>query len=248
MKCFIVLPCFNEDQNIKTLIHSLDQILKPQIPYRIVAVNDGSKDRTGDVLKSLSAEYPIRILEHPINLGLGAALRTGLIAAAEETLADDFVVTMDSDNTHNPKHILDMLIAGKDVDVVVGSRYVKGGRQLNVPPHRMLLSWLINKMIKTAFRLPSKDNTSGLRCFRAQILKRLHHNFQTDLVESRGFVASFELLLKAVRTGGTVVEVPIVLDYGKKNGVSKMRLFSTVLAYLTFLVRSGRLNGLKHSV
>ena len=237
MRCFIVLPCFNEEKNIKQLVHSIDHVLKPLLPYKIIVVNDGSYDRTGEILKDLSSEYPIEILEHPFNLGLGTALKTGLTAAAEETFDDDFVVTMDSDNTHNPKHVLDMLTVAEKADVVVGSRYVKGGTQLNVSFHRVFLSKTVNFLVRIVFRLPLKDATSGFRCFRAGLLKRLYREFGDKFIEAKGFESSLELLLKAVNSGGVVVEVPIVLDYGRKGGASKMRLFSTVVRYLVLLFK-----------
>ncbi len=247
MKCYVVLPCFNEEKNIKQLIYAIDEILKPHIPYEIIAVNDGSHDRTGEVLKDLSTEYSIKVLVHKVNLGLGAALRTGLISAVNMASDDDFIVTMDSDNTHNPKHILDMVASSKDADIVVGSRYVDGGKQLNVPLHRVILSKGINFLVKSLFRLPVKDATSGFRCFRAYLLKFLYSTFKGDLIESRGFVASLELLLKASRFGGAVKEVPIFLDYGKKGGVSKMRLLSTIYGYLTLIFKFKFLNNLKCS-
>lgn len=246
MKCFIILPCFNEERNLKPLIHSIDKVLTPHLPYQIIAVNDGSRDRTAEMLKNLSADFPVKVLEHPKNYGLAAALRTGLIAAVEEAFDDDFVVTMDSDNTHDPKHVLDMLIAAENADVVVGSRYVEGGAQLNVPLHRVILSRTVNLFIEKLFQLRLKDATSGFRCFRAGLLKRLHRTFGNGIIESKGFTASLELLLKAVAFGGAVAEVPIRLDYGKKNGVSKMRLFSTIFSYLALLFRFKLANNLKH--
>jgi dolichol-phosphate mannosyltransferase len=246
MKCLIVLPCFNEEENVRPLVHSISEALKPQIPYKIIVVNDGSRDRTSEVLKGLSADYPIRVVEHETNMGLGAALRTGLLAAVEEASDDDFIVTMDSDSTHNPKHVLDMLVAAGSADVVVGSRYVKGGMQLNVPLHRVILSKAINFLAGKLFQLPLKDATSGFRCFRADLLKQLRDTFRNSIIESSGFVASLELLLKAVYSGGVVTEVPILLDYGRKGGTSKMRLFSTVISYLVLLFRYKRLNNLKH--
>jgi len=245
MKCLIVLPCFNEEKNLKPLIYSIDNVLKPQIPYKIIAVNDGSRDKTGEILKDLSADYPVEILEHRVNMGLGAALRTGLLAAAEEALDTDLVITMDSDNTHNPKHVLDMVIASKHADVVVGSRYVKGGTQLNVPLHRAVLSKMGNLFIGKLFQLPVKDATSGFRCFRARLLKRLHKTFGNDVVSSNGFEVSLELLLKMLRLGALIAEVPILLDYKRKKGASKMRLFSTIIRYLALLFRL-KLNVLKH--
>jgi len=245
MRCFIVLPCFNEERNIKPLIHSIDEVVGPHIPYKIIAVNDGSYDRTCEVLKDLSADYPVEILDHTNNMGLGAALRTGLLAAAEESFDEDLIIVMDSDNTHNPKHVLDMLIAAVNADVVVGSRYVKGGMQLNVPSHRAILSKTINVLARKLFQLPLKDATSGFRCFRADLLKRLHNAFRNNIIESDGFAASLELLLKAVRSGGVVIEVPILLDYGRKGGASKMRLFSTIVNYFVLLFRFKILNSLK---
>jgi len=245
MKCFIILPCFNEERNLKPLIHSIDRVLSPQIPYQIIAVNDGSHDRTGEILKDLSVEFPVKVFEHPRNCGLAAALRTGLIAAVKEAVVGDFVITMDSDNTHDPKHILEMLTAAEHGDVIVGSRYVQGGAQLNVPLHRVILSRMVNLLIEKLFRLRLKDATSGFRCFRAELLKRLYREFGDKIIEAKGFESSLELLLKAVNFGSVVAEVPIVLDYGQKGGASKMRLFSTIVSYLALLFRL-KLNVLKH--
>ncbi|MEM3622987.1 MAG: glycosyltransferase family 2 protein [Candidatus Bathyarchaeia archaeon] len=247
MKCYVVLPCFNEEQNIKQLVHEIDETLKPYVQYEIIAVNDGSHDRTGEALKDLSTEYPIRVLVHYTNMGLGAALRTGLVEAANLACDEDFVVTMDSDNTHNPKHVLDMLNFAVDADIVVGSRYVDGGKQLNVPLHRTILSMGINFLVKSLFHLQVRDATSGFRCFRAHLLKVLCSVFKDKIIESTGFVASLELLLKAVRFGGVVREVPILLDYGKKGGASKMRLLSTVFGYLSLILKFRFLNDLKRS-
>ncbi|MEM3443170.1 MAG: glycosyltransferase family 2 protein [Candidatus Bathyarchaeia archaeon] len=246
MKCYVVLPCFNEEKNIKQLIHEIDATLKPHVQYEIIAVNDGSRDKTGEVLKDLSTEYPIRVLLHDTNMGLGAALKTGLIEAANLACDNDFVVTMDSDKTHNPKHVLDMLNLAFDADIIVGSRYVDGGKQLNVPLHRVILSRGINFLVKSLFCLHVRDATSGFRCFRARLLKVLCSIFKDKLIESEGFVASFELLLKAVRFGGVVKEIPILLDYGKKGGVSKMRLLSTVFGYLSLIFKFRFLNNSKH--
>ncbi len=241
MRCLVVLPCFNEEKNVKSLVFSIDQALRQQIPYKIIAVNDGSRDRTSEVLKDLSVDYPLRVIEHCNNMGLGAAMRTGLLAAAEESFNDDVVVTMDSDNTHDPKNILSMLIAARKADVVVGSRYVTGGVQLNVPPHRVILSKIINTFVGRMFKLPVKDVTSGFRCFRAVLLKKLAVAFRDEIIRSNGFDSSLELLFKAVHSGGFATEVPIFLDYGKKGGNSKMRLFSTVIKYLILIFRFKKL-------
>ena len=237
MRCFIILPCFNEEENIKPLIHSIDEALKPHISYKIIAVNDGSYDGTGEVLKDLSADYPLEILGHETNMGLGMALKTGLLTVANEAFDEDFIVIMDSDNTHDPKHVLEMLAAAKNADVVVGSRYVKGGAQLNVPLHRVILSKAVNFLIKKLFCLPVNDATSGFRCFRACLIKRLFKTFRNGIIESKGFESSLELILKSINIGGVVAEVPICLDYGVKGGVSKMRLLTTIAKYLSLIFK-----------
>lgn len=237
MRCFIVLPCFNEEKNIEPLVHSIDEALRHNVSYKIIAVNDGSYDRTGDVLKTLSVKYPLKVVEHSTNLGLGTALRTGLSVAAEEALDDDVVVTMDSDNTHDPKSILDMLIAARKSDIVVGSRYIKGGAQLNVPAHRVILSRLINTFAARLFKLHVKDITSSFRCFRGAVIKKLYSTSEGKIIHSNGFESSLELLFRAVHFGVFVSEVPILLDYSKKNGASKMRVFSTILNYLFLFLK-----------
>jgi dolichol-phosphate mannosyltransferase len=241
MRCFIVLPCFNEEGNVKPLVHLIDHVLRGKIPYKIIAVNDGSRDRTSEALKDLSADYPLQVVEHYTNMGLGASLKSGLLVATEQVFDDDVIITMDSDNTHHPKHILDMLTAARKADIVVGSRYVAGGTQLNVPPHRVILSKAINTLVNKLFKLQVKDTTSGFRCFRAILLKRLHTTLNGNVINSQGFESSLELLFKAIHSGGFATEIPIFLDYGQKGGKSKMRLFATIINYLRLLLTFKRL-------
>jgi dolichol-phosphate mannosyltransferase len=119
--------------------------------------------------------------------------------------------------------------------------------QINVPLHRVVLSKGINLLVRKLFRLPLRDATSGFRCFRAEVLKRLHYVSKDNMIESNSFTASLELLLKTVRLGGIVSEIPILLDYGRKGGASKMRVFSTILSYLALLFKYRNLNNSKRS-
>lgn len=238
VKCIIVLPCFNEEDSIQPLVQELDKVLGRSIPYKIVAVNDGSNDNTAKLLRNFSKKYPIQLLEHETNRGLAAALNTGLNYAVNVSNDKDLVVTLDADDTHDPRYIVDMIKASAHADIVIGSRYVKNGRQLSVPFHRVVLSKAVNSLIRKATRVPVRDATSGYRCFRASTLKKLSKSSPSSLIESKGFEASLELLVKAFFQHSTISEIPITLDYGKKKSRSKMKLLQTVRRYVFLLLKA----------
>jgi len=126
LKCLVILPCYNEEQNLKTLIPTIASTIKPKMPYKIIAVNDGSNDHTSQILSQLSKEYPIILIEHQKNKGLAETLKDGLKTAAELSSPEDLIITMDSDNTHNPRYMLDMAKNMGNADIIIGSRYIKG--------------------------------------------------------------------------------------------------------------------------
>lgn len=238
MKCLVVLPCYNEEENLKPLIHNIDAVLRHTIPYKVIVVNDGSQDNTKVLLKELSNQYPLIIEEHEHNQGLSEALSTGLETALTLSSDEDLIITMDSDNTHDPKYILDMITTAKDgADIVIGSRYASNGKQVNVPPFRVFLSKSVNLLIKEISRIPAEDLTSGYRCFRAHVVRKTKASFGSKLIESKGFEVSLELLAKTFLHCTTLSEVPMLLDYGKKRGKSKMKLLPTIRRYLTLLLK-----------
>ena len=144
---------------------------------------------------------------------------------------------MDSDNTHDPHYILDMAKSTTDADVVIGSRYIDGGKQLNVPVYRMFLSKIVNLLIHEITRIPAKDATSGYRCFKASALQNVKRIFDGKVIVSKGFEVSLEILLKTFWCNTSIKEVPILLDYGKKGGISKMKLFPTIKRYLSLFTK-----------
>lgn len=235
MKCIIVLPCYNEEGNVKSLISAIDRTLRQRISYEIIAVNDGSNDDTGELLRKLSRKYPIYVLEHPTNKGIATALQMGLNKAVKRSSDEDLIVTMDSDNTHGPQCILDMVKAAKEADIVIGSRYVKDGMQLNVPFYRVILSKVVNFLARRMVKLPVRDATSGYRCFKAAALKRLSLISKHGFIESKGFEVSLEVLAKTFWCNSIIQEVPITLDYSRKKSKSNMRLLPTIKRYVILL-------------
>ena len=238
MKCLVMLPCHNEEQNLERLIASLHTALHPHIPYQVIAVNDGSTDGTSGVLHKLSERYPIMVADHRSNGGLAAAFRTGLGLAMEHASAEDLVVTMDADNTHDPKYITGLIDEAKRSEVVISSRYAKGGRQLHVPSHRVVMSKILNLLIRTFARIPVNDATSGYRCYKASVLRKAMRIFGKEFIVSKGFEVSYELLLKTYWCSRSVREVPNTLDYSKKLGRSKIRIMPTVLSYILLLCKT----------
>jgi dolichol-phosphate mannosyltransferase len=239
---FVVLPCYNEAPNLVKLIPKIGASLKNQ-EYQIIAVNDGSSDNTGEVLSRLSDEYPVRILTHQKNMGLQAALKSGLSEAVRLGKEGDIIITMDSDDTHDPRHIMQMLEKiGEGADVIIASRYVQGGKQINVPPHRVFLSWGINRVIRLVSGVPARDLTSGYRAYRWECLKRAFDVRGEGIVTSQGFEVSVELLVKVFYFGNCrrMEEVPLYLDYGRKEGGSKMNLKKTMAGYLKLIPKIRR--------
>jgi dolichol-phosphate mannosyltransferase len=206
--------------------------------YAIIAVDDGSTDNTASILSSLQNGFPIMLLKHPKNLGLQAALRTGFKKAVQIARNGDTIAVLDADLTHDPSYVPVMMKSVRaSYDVVIGSRYVRGGRQLGVAPHRRILSRGISLFSKLLFRLSVKDVTSGFRCYKASIVRKIVNTYGPNFIESKGFEVAFELLVKAHKLGAKMSEVPIVLDYSKKKGRSKLKIQKTIFNYLRLMYR-----------
>jgi dolichol-phosphate mannosyltransferase len=230
---YFLLPAYNEEDNLSALVERIGSVAKN---YIIVIVEDGSTDRTRHIARVLARKYPITILAHRSNRGLGAALKTGLIYIAENGAANALVITMDSDMTHDPD-LVPSLVRGirLGADVVVASRYVQGSQQVNLPFARHILSRVINSLfLLKGSRV--RDNTCGFRCMKIGILRKAIAEFRSHFITSTDFTATPEILMKLQAANASVREVPFSLDYGLKCGPSKLRLIATVRKYLKILL------------
>src|SRR4051794_31995339 len=131
----VVLPAYNEQDALPPLLAAIKAALEPaEIPYRVIVVDDGSRDGTADVARRLAERMPVELVPHVKNQGLAAAIRTGLAAALAQCEPNDVVVTMDCDNTHPPRLIPGMMaMIGDGRDVVIASRFQPGARVIGVP-------------------------------------------------------------------------------------------------------------------
>ena len=231
MNITVVLPAYNEEQDLPPLLERIGNALTAaQCSYRILVVDDGSCDRTVEVVQDAQRKLPITLVRHPRNMGLGAAIRTGLSEAAKD---DGVVITMDADNSQDPALIpamVNRIMEG--YDVVIASRFQKGGQEVGVAPHRVVLSHGAGHVMRLAVRYSGvRDYSCGYRAYTAGILRALQEAYGQDFVHENGFACMFELLVKLKKIGARASEVPLVLRYDLKTGPSKMRVGRTLARY-----------------
>lgn len=228
MKISVVIATYNERENIQSLV---PKVLSLREEIRVLIVDDSSPDGTGKVAEELAERTRrVKVIHRKKKMGLGSALKIGL----EEALRDgaELVATMDADHSHAPEHLPQMLeLAGK-YDIVVGSRYVKGGGVVNWGVERVLLSKAANFYARKVSGLKVNDCTSNYRIYSAKFLKSL--NFEE--IYSDGYSFLVEVLILARRGGFTVHEFPIVFK-DRVEGRSKIN-FSEIVG--------GAWNLLKH--
>lgn len=214
MRVTVVLPTYNESQNLVALVERIREVV-PDIG--ILIVDDNSPDGTGTIADGCAARLAdVRVIHRPQKQGLGDAYRH----AFDEVLMSgvDVVVTMDVDFSHDPEAIPAMLAAVESgADAVVGSRYVPGGSTVNWPVHRRLLSRWGNLYTARILRVPVRDCTSGFRAYRTSVLSAI----EPGTTRADGYAFLTELVLRLVRLGYRVGEVPIIFTE-RVHGKSKM--------------------------
>lgn len=233
-----VVPVLNEEPNIAGLVDRLKAALQPFGPYRVLFVDDGSTDRTVEVLKGTGPE--IETVSHPRNLGPGAAFRTGFTEVLKTLQPADLVVTLEGDGTSDLAILPRMLsrIRHEDDDIVLASCYLFGGGVKGTALHRLGLSHIANGLVKQTLGLSGLATLSSFfRIYQGRALLRLRDSFGEALFESNGFESQIEILHLAARLKLRISEVPMVLDGSRRLGKSKMKILKTSLAYLRLVAR-----------
>jgi dolichol-phosphate mannosyltransferase len=211
----VMIPTYNERENIAALVGDI-LALPLSRELLILVVDDDSPDGTAREVERLALEDArVRLLLRRKRRGRGAAGVDGFKEALR--LGADFVVEMDGDGSHRPSHIPELLEAARSADLVLGSRFVKGGRDADRRWHRRLITLLVRSLVRRRFGLKVRDVSSGFRCFRRSALERIDLD---DLI-SVGPSIVLETLYRAHRLGCLIVETPIVfLD--RKRGKTKL--------------------------
>jgi dolichol-phosphate mannosyltransferase len=239
---FVLLPAYNEEDALQPLLQKIDGVMKAMsADYRVVVVDDGSVDRTAEELARLSLEYPIDVITHRMNRGLGETERDGFEHIVNHSSHGDVVVRMDCDDTHDPSYIPAMIdrLAGGD-EVVIASRYAPGGGQIGVDWYRRTISRCANLLMKTVFPIRGVyEYTCGYRAYRASLLKDAIAIYQNRFIDLKGlgFTGTVETIIKCKHLGARVGEVGFVLRYDQKKSTSKVVTSITTLGYLVLIAK-----------
>jgi dolichol-phosphate mannosyltransferase len=217
MKTVVVIPTYNEAENLPAITTALMALGIDGLG--ILVVDDASPDGTGQIADDLSQRFPdvIHVMHRQGKQGLGTAYVQGFTWALEH--GADFAIQMDADFSHSPHYILEFLEKIQDHDVVVGSRYVKGG-QLDErwSPWRWFLSWWANSVwTRIILGVHTKDATAGFKCWRRSALEKIG----LDRIRSNGYVFQVEMAYVSEKLGLRILEIPIYFE-DRRIGQSKM--------------------------
>ncbi len=222
----VVVPCYNEEESIDELVSEFENVRKT-LDFDVVFVDDGSTDTTGAKLEGRSKKFEwIKIVSHERNQGIAQSLKDGFSFAIENGY--DFIAQMDSDLTHRPALLLQMFDEAGDADLVIASRYVKGGGMRNVPTWRIMISRAGNRLFRLALGIKTLDATSGFRLGSRRVYEQLDP-------EADSFGIQLELTVKAERLGFIIKEIPFILT-NREKGTSKFRL-RFMLGYIPLMLK-----------
>lgn len=211
MKTLVVIPTYDEKDNVAAMAEALFAV-DPSL--EILFVDDNSPDGTGDVIEGLiKNDSRIHCLHREKKEGLAKAYLAGFKRAIE--LGADRIVQMDCDFSHDPKDV--PRLVAEDADLVIGSRYVKGGATPGWPFKRRLISRMGGIFIRTVTGMPLKDPTGGFKCWKVSALKAMEY----DTIESAGYSFQLEMNHRAWKTGLKISEIPIIFT-DRVKGYSKI--------------------------
>lgn len=237
---YTLIPAYNEEESLETLIPTLAGIFEGMKEnYDILVIDDGSADRTGEISSSFADTYPVRVLTHRKNQGVGAVFRTGIQEVCKSAREGDIVIVTEADGTCDPYLIPDMVAKIKSgLNVVIASRFRTGGGFRGFPLKRLIFSCGANYLFRVIFPMPgTRDYTIFYRGYRAETLLAFLDQYKDKFIEYNTFVSNAEILIKLRRLGVRVSEVPMVYRYNLKRGASKLEVRKTLMEYASFITK-----------
>ncbi|RYY58244.1 MAG: polyprenol monophosphomannose synthase [Chitinophagaceae bacterium] len=216
MDKLVIIPTYNEQENIEKILHAIFDLRQG---FHVLVIDDGSPDGTAALVKGLQPQFPgqLFIEERRGKLGLGTAYILGFKWAIINQY--DFVFEMDADFSHNPNDLIRLYDACKTggADLAIGSRYVKGGGVVNWPTNRIALSKGASMYTRLITWMPIKDPTAGFVCYRREVLETIN----LEEIRFTGYAFQIEMKFATWKLGFRLQEVPIIFQ-DRTSGVSKM--------------------------
>lgn len=229
-KVCVVIPTYNEAENLPKLVGALEEELQKE-DFKIIVVDDNSPDGTADIAEKLNWRYGnIIVHRRPNKLGIGTAIRDGLEVALP-FLKSGHIVTMDADLSHNPKDVQSLLSEAENVDLVQGSRYVKGGRIIGWSLYRRTVSYVANILCRLLLRTGLHEHTAYFRVYSSKCAEALVRN-----VDRNGYDWAIASILIAKDHGFRIKEVPVTF-ISRFSGKSKLKI-SDILMWFSYVVRT----------
>lgn len=225
-KIIVIIPTYNEKENIEALTQ---QVLSLGQELHILIIDDNSPDGTGEIGDRLTTEHPqVHIIHRGIKLGLGTAYIEGFRFALKNGF--QYLVTMDADFSHDPEYLSQILKGLEHYDLVIGSRYIPGGRTVNWDFLRRLISKSGNIVARHLVRLRPHDCTSGYRAYRRAVIEKIDF----EAIKSNGYSFLVEILFLCQKKGYLIGETPIVF-VDRRYGYSKISKAEIYKAFFTLL-------------
>ncbi len=234
MRALVITPTYNEKENIIKLIEQINQL---NAGLDILVIDDNSPDGTGGIIDELKmkndASLKLNVIHRREKLGLGSAYRQGFKWAIERKY--DTVFTMDADFSHNPDYLPEILERLKDNDLIIGSRYIRGGGTVGWPLMRKIISKYGNLYAKFVTGLSTNDNTSGFMCIKKEVLQTI----DIDRIKTEGYSFLIELKFRTFKNKFRLCEHPIVFidRVAGKSKISKKIIFEAI--FLVWKLRFG---------
>ncbi|HZU34893.1 MAG TPA: polyprenol monophosphomannose synthase [Gemmataceae bacterium] len=225
-RVLVSLATYNEHDNLAPLVREI-HLDAPEAD--ILVIDDNSPDGTGQLADQLAeGDSRIQVLHRAGKLGLGTAILAGMRYAMEHGY--DVLVNMDADFSHHPRYLPALLGGMADHDVMIGSRYVKGGGAVNWPLSRRLMSRGVNLVVRLLMGIRARDTSGAFRCYRVELLRRTN----LERLLSRGYSFQQEILYRCRRAGARIGETPIIFE-NRRAGASKVNPYEAVRSMAVIL-------------
>jgi dolichol-phosphate mannosyltransferase len=238
---YFLIPVYNEEGNLKLLSESLINCL-PDFEKHYVFVDDFSTDKTVETLKNLFPSHCLEVLVKNKNEGPGDSFNLGFDWILESSKsASDKIVTIEGDNTSDISILPNMIkISDLGFDLVLASVYAQGGGFDKTSFARKVISFIANILLRFFFDIKVQTLSSFYRVYHVELLKKTKEKYGF-LIQEKGFISMVEILIKTIRSGASIIEVPTKLLSNKRVGKSKMKMFKTLIDYFVFLIKTNKI-------